>query len=190
MKAIAVFFSLMLAWSPVFAGWAEDFELLKDIPRSYEDSGAICEEVARLEIMREYPAPQYDVLVGIAYGDQNRVIGELDIVIFDKNLNKVVSIGEVKCWKDVRGGLAKAREQRQRFIKTNNASRATRFVSTSTKEVYPPELFEQVREFFSMAQKGSQSQGFDRELSYTLKEMHTYRYDMIQCQSQGQCARP
>lgn len=190
MKFFAVLGTLMLSASLAFASWEEDFELLKKIPRSYEDSGSICEEVARLQMQREYPKPQYDVVVGIAYGDVQHVIGELDVVIFDNNIQKVIKIGEVKCWKDVRGGLQKAREQRARFLKAVRQPKTTRFFSTSTKENFSAEKFQYVNEFFSMAQKGSVAQGFDREIEYTLQEMHNHRYEMIRCQNQGQCVRP
>ncbi|NUN05976.1 MAG: hypothetical protein HUU57_09455 [Bdellovibrio sp.] len=190
MKQFAVIFALLVSCSSAFAGWAEDFEILKSVPRSYEDSGSICEEVARIEVAREFPAPQYDVLVGIAYSDGSRVVGELDLVIVDNNLQKVIQVGEVKCWKDVRGGLTKAQEQRSRYLKFKNANKVVNYVSTSTKETYSPEFFAHVKEFFSMAQKGSTNQGFDRELTYTLKEMHDRRYEMIRCQNLGQCARP
>ncbi|WP_413612218.1 hypothetical protein [Bdellovibrio sp. HCB-110] len=190
MKFFVLLFALLASSTTVFAAWEEDFELLKNIPRSYEDSGSICEEVARLEIQREYAAPQYDVIVGIAYGDATHIIGELDIVIFDNNIQKVVKIGEVKCWKDVPAGLEKAHEQRARFLKTVRANKATRFFNTSTKEIYAPEKFQFAKEFFSMAQKGSVVQGFDKELEYTLKEMRDRRYEMIRCQNQGKCARP
>jgi len=189
MKSLFTLFVLFVSFS-AHATWEEDFAQLKNIPRSYEDSGSICEEVGRLEMQKEFPAPQYSVIVGIAYGDEARVIGELDLVIFDNNLQKVIKIGEVKCWKDVRGGLEKAREQRARFLKAIRSNRSLRFFSTSTKEAFPQEKFEYVQEFFSMAQKGSVAQGFDRELEYTLKEMHDYRYEMIRCQNQGRCVRP
>ncbi|UXR63392.1 hypothetical protein EZJ49_09925 [Bdellovibrio bacteriovorus] len=181
---------LLLASGSAFADWAQDFEELKSIPRSYEDSGAICEEVARLDMQKEFPAPQYKVEVGIAYGDGSRTIGELDIVIMDLRQNKVIKIAEVKCWKDVRGGLKKAMDQRARFLKYNNSSKPLFFRSTSSHQAFERELFDEVEEFFSIAQKGSASQGFDVELAYTLKEMHDHRTDMLRCQSQGLCAKP
>nr|BFD67058.1 hypothetical protein HAGR004_20800 [Bdellovibrio sp. HAGR004] len=181
---------LLLLASSAFADWAQDFEELKNIPRSYEDSGAICEEVARLDMQKEFPSPQYKVEVGIAYGDGSRTIGELDIVILDLQQNKVIKVAEVKCWKDIRGGLQKAMDQRARFMKHNNSSKPLYFRSTSSQQVFERELFEDVEEFFSIAQKGAASAGFDVELAYTLKEMHQHRTEMLRCQSQGICAKP
>lgn len=190
MKSLSLLFLIWISSSMAYAAWEQDFEVLKDIPRSYEDSGSICEEVARLEMQREYPAPQYDVVLGIAYGDETRVIGELDVVIFDNNLQKVVKIAEVKCWKDVRAGLEKAKEQRARFLKAVRSTKPLRFFSTSTKQAFDIDKFKYVGEFFSVAQKGSVALGFERELEYTLKEMRDYRYEMLRCQNQGKCARP
>ena len=190
MKVVSLILGLLLSVSTASAVWAQDFSELKDIPRSYEDSGAICEEVARLEMQRTYPAPQYKVEVGIAYGDGSRIIGELDVVIFDNNLNKVLKIAEVKCWKDVRGGLQKAQEQRARFLKYNRSGKPLFFRWTSSNQTFDKEQFAFEKEFFSITQKGSASQGFEVELEYTLKEMHQHRYEMIRCQNQGQCAKP
>ena len=86
---IFIFLSSLLISLSAFAGWPEDFAELKKIPRDYQDAGSICEEVARLDMQREYPAPQFTVEVGIAYADEERTVGELDIIIFDNNMNKV-----------------------------------------------------------------------------------------------------
>lgn len=174
-----------------FAGWEEDFEILKDLPRSYEVAGAICEEIGALQMQREYPEPQYTVVVGIAYSEGSRTLGELDLVIFDNNIQKVIKIGEVKCWKNVRDGLKKAREQRARFLKNlNNSKVVLSFRSTTTKETFDPHQFKYAKEFFSMAQSGSVNQGFDIELEYTLPELHRFRSEMLRCQNRGECARP
>lgn len=190
MRMFSVFVLALLFVSSAFADWAQDFSELKEIPRSYEDAGSICEEVARLEMQREYPAPQYKVEVGIAYGDGTRTIGELDVVIFDTNLNKAIKVAEVKCWKDVPAGLQKAKEQRARFLKYNASGKSLYFHSTSTDQTFPREQFGYVKEFFSIAQKGSLQDGFDVELSYTLREMHNYRFEMLRCQNKGLCAKP
>lgn len=118
------------------------------------------------------------------------MIGELDIVVLDLNLQKVIQIGEVKCWKEPKEGLVKAQEQRARFLKAVRSSKEIYFRSTSTKETYSKEIFQQVQKFFSIGPKGSVALGFDRELSYTFKELRDYRYEMIRCQARQECARP
>lgn len=189
MKLFAFVSALLVSFS-AFAGWNEDFAILKDIPRDYQDAGSICEEIARIDMMREYPAPQYEVEVGIAYADEERTVGELDIIIFDNNTHKVYKVAEVKCWKDIRGGLDKAKEQRARFVRNIHSNKPLRFRNTSTDKVYDAEQFRYITDFFSIAQKGSEAKGFDVELKYTLAELKQFRKDMINCQNRKQCASP
>jgi hypothetical protein len=177
----------------LFAGFAQaslqdEMEALRDTPRSYVDTGAICEEVARLDVQKEFPKPQYTVINGIAYSGENGTIGELDVVIFDNNTQKVIKIAEVKCWKDLKGGLKKARDQRQRFLSWNKSGKKLKFKSTSDGRVFPQDQFDYVTEFVSIAQKGATRSGFDAELNYTLPELMQLRQMMMQCQSRGECA--
>lgn len=189
MKLFVFAWALVVSFSAT-AGWSEDFAILKKVPRDYNDAGSLCEEVARLDMQRLYPAPQFEVEVGIAYEDEERVLGELDVIIFDKNMNNVYKVAEVKCWKDVRGGLEKAHEQRLRFIKAIHSKSVLQFRSTSSDRVYDANQFENITDFISISQKGSQEIGFDVELQYTLAELKQYRKDMIRCQSRGECASP
>ncbi|QLY26238.1 hypothetical protein [Bdellovibrio sp. KM01] len=188
---LSVFVSALLFSLNLFAAnWAEDFEALKSVPRSYEDSGAICEEVARLDVRKQFPAPQYHVEVGIAYGDGHRTIGELDIIVFDLNMQRVVRIGEVKCWKSFSGGLNKARDQRGRFLKTIRSNGQVFFKNTSTGQMYDQAWFEGINDFISIGQAGAVANGYDQELGYTLNELHQHTGDMLRCQKQGECAKP
>ncbi len=188
---LSVFVSALLFSLNLFAAnWAEDFAALKNIPRSYEDSGAICEEIARLDIQKQFPAPQYVVEVGIAYGDGSRTVGELDIIIFDLNLQRVVRIGEVKCWKSLSGGLEKARDQRSRFLSAIRSNRTVYFKSTSTGQMYDQAWFKGINDFITIGQAGAVHSGYDMELGYTLNELQQHRSDMLNCQHQGQCAKP
>lgn len=188
MKLTALILSLLVSLNIFAANWAEDFEALKGIPRSYQDSGAICEEIARLDVQKKYPAPQYKVEVGIAYGDNQRTIGELDVVVFDRN--QVILVGEVKCWKDLRGGLKKALDQRARFLKNLHSNKPLIFTSTSTHQRFSQNAFKDVQEFITIGQMGAVESGYDAELGYTLSELHGHTEDMIGCQNSGQCARP
>lgn len=172
------------------AAWSEDFESLKTISRSYEDTGSICEELARLEMKKTFPSPQYEVLTGLAYETEARVLGELDLVIFDNQTQKVVKIGEVKCWKDVSAALLKAHEQRARFLKALKSSKPIQFRFTASGEAFDSKAIDAVTEFFSIAQKGAMNLGFDSEINYSLKELRDYRYEMLRCQSLGLCLKP
>lgn len=186
----SVFVLLSFVSSVALAGLAEDFEALKSVPRDYTDAGSICEEVARLRVADEYPAPQYKVETGIAYGNEERTIGELDVIVFDLNTQKAVKLGEVKCWKDARAGLVKAKDQRARFLKNIRSNKPLQFISTSTHQTYDADQFRHVNDFISIAQKGTTNVGYDMEMEYTLNEFHQFRMKMIQCQRQGECAKP
>ncbi len=189
MFSLTLLFVLSLG-SISFAGMEEDFEALRSTPRSYEDAGAICEEVARLRVADEYPAPQYEVVTGIAYADSQRTIGELDVIVFDKNIDRAIKVAEVKCWKDPRGGLKKAQQQRQRFLSNVRSGKALQFVSTGVDgKRYSKDQFSQIQVFTTIAQKGTTENGFDQELEYTLKEFHAFRSKMIACQQAGECAK-
>lgn len=188
MNFTALFLSLFISLNVFAANWAEDFEALKGVPRSYSDSGAICEEIARLDMQKKYPAPQYKVEVGIAYSDADGTIGELDVIVFDRG--QVTLIGEVKCWKSLNGGLKKARDQRARFLKNLRSGKALDFTSTSTHQRFSPNAFKDVQDFITIGQLGARAAGYDLELGYTLEEMHQHTDDMIGCQQSGECVRP
>ena len=77
--------SIMLWMASAEAGLQEDFEALRDSAKDYQIVGTVCEEVARLEMVRaDYPQPRYRVVTGIAYGNGHRTIGELDVVVFEQ----------------------------------------------------------------------------------------------------------
>lgn len=190
MKAMSLSFLILLFTGLAHATLQDEMNALKDTPRSYVDAGAICEEVARLDITKEFPKPQYEVLTGIAYSDNNGTVGELDVIVFDNNTQKAIKIAEVKCWKNLKGGLKKARDQRQRFLTYNKSGQKLKFRSTQNGRAFAQEQFEYATDFISLAQKGSMNSGFDAELNYTLGEMAQLREMMMRCQKEGQCAKP
>ena len=185
-----VFIATLLASSLSFAAWSEDFLEIKNTPRNYTDSGAICEELAKVQFEKEFDKKNYEVVVGIAYGDGQRTIGELDVVIFDKNANSAVKVTEVKCWSNLSGGLTKAHQQRARFLANIETDKKIFFKSTATLKSYSMEQFKTVTEFTTLGQKGSVQAGYDAELDYELSELHRMSSQMIQCQNHGECARP
>lgn len=171
-----------------FAGLGEDFRDLKNSGSNYEIIGTVCEEVTRLRFQEEFPAPKYGVVTGVEYGDGNRTIGELDVVVFDTMTNRVYRVAEVKCWKNNEGAIKKARSQRQRFINTLQSGRTIKFKSLHSNVQFRRDNFLQNPQQIAVAQKGSKSAGFDKELDYELDELMKLRQMMIQCQAAGQCA--
>lgn len=186
---LSLFFSLFLSFN-AFAGINDEFEALKDSGVNFQATGTICEEVARLKIAQQYQSPQYTVVTGIAYGDNRRTIGELDVIVFENKSKNVVRVGEVKCWKDMSAGLKKAREQRKRFLTAIKQMDNLHFESTADQTRYDQSQFVSIREFISIAQKGSKNVGYDAELDYSLSELMQLRARLIECQGRGKCAGP
>jgi hypothetical protein len=175
-----------------FAGLGEDYQSLKNLGRSLEMTGTICEQVTQLRYIEKYPEPQYRVLTGMAYSDKfNNVIGELDLIVFDNSTNTAILIGEVKCWSSPKSGIKKAQEQRKRFLDNVNSSKALVFKwLQDPKEKFTKTQFNKAKAFISISQRGGHSKGFNVELDYTLEELMKLRDDIMACQQSGECTQP
>ena len=189
MKSFLILFVLVFSHG-ASATIQEDFEKLKDTARNYVDTGAICEEVARLQIAKDFPEPQFDVVTGIAYGGNDGVVGELDVIVFDNNTQKAIQISEVKCWKKLDNALMKAQSQRKRFLTALTNKKIKFFKSTNKVREYTVDQFAYVTKFLSLGQQGAVAQGFDAELEYSLRELMELRDMMLACQSHGDCPKP
>lgn len=173
------------------ANLASSFEAIRDQARYYRDPGAVCEEVARNEFELKYPAPQFEVIVGIAYNLNGRTLGELDLVILDTKTDQVEIVGEVKCYENLKRGLSKAKQQRKRFLThlSQSGDKLT-FINTATEKVVPAKTFRTVKTFLSVSQKGGEVFGFDHELEHSLDEMSQLRDMVIKCQQRQECPIP
>lgn len=171
--------------------WASDFDQLVRVDRSFEDSGAVCEEVARIQMQKTYQRPQYEVHTGIYYADSERVIGELDIVVIDNSSEKVVQVSEVKCWKEPLLGLEKAMQQRKRFIKALRSAKELVFHSAFSGEpLLSKQAFKGIENFKTIGQKGTRVVGYDEELPYTFLEFQDLRRKVMNCQNRSECSYP
>lgn len=187
MKIVLGFLSTLFVSLNLFASMQDDFSALRDSGAKYEVIGTVCEQVARLRMMIEFPPPQYTVVTGIAYGDGHRTIGELDVIVFEGKNQRAIKVGEVKCWNDMTGGLNKAHDQRSRFLKAIGGKQRLYFESTDDHRQYGQDQFEGVHDFITIAQKGSKAVGYDRELDMTLSELMQLRSMMLDCQAKGAC---
>jgi len=191
MKVISILLSLLIFSKIVLAGYSEDFDKIKDLGRDLEPTGAICEEVARLRFVEMFPKPDFSVVTGIEYSDKDGTVGELDVVVFNNQSKIAQVIAEVKCWTNAKNGLKKAKEQRQRFLLNVKSSKALKF-----KWLDDPKLpltktqFNKVSDFYFVGQSGTQSEGFDYELPYSLRELMDLRKEILVCQSNGKCQKP
>jgi hypothetical protein len=186
MKFLSAIISLLVSLQ-VFAGLGEDFRDLKNSGADFEIVGTVCEEVTRLRFQEEYPSSKYAVVTGVEYGDGNRTIGELDVVVFEKATQKVNRIAEVKCWRNTNSAQDKARSQRQRFLTNLQSGKTIYFKSLHSDYKFKRDNFVQNREFLTVAQKGSKISGFDIELSYDLRELMQLRQMMMDCQAKNEC---
>lgn len=184
MKVLGIVLSLVFSVS-VSAGSVEEyFNILSKTKVDFDPDGAVCEQVALLEIEPTYPKSQFSIVNSIEYNEFKTTIGELDLVVFSKDTGQVKAIAEVKCWKSFKGGLKKAKEQRIRFQK--HLSRNIVLTGKDGKK-YSKEAFKQVERFLTISQEGGISEGFDFELSLNLKELIELRSKLLDCRAQGKC---
>ncbi len=164
------------------------FEVLKRRPVDYVVNGAVCEQVARLEVMQEYQEPEFETVVGVVYGHKSAAIGELDIVVLDRASNRVVMVAEVKCWDNLYQAHEKAAKQRERFIKALQV--LPQMFLKSGERSFSRDQFREVQVYKAISQRGGQEFGFEMELAYSLEELMALRLRLLQCQKEGLCASP
>jgi hypothetical protein len=166
------------------------FHELRDSGEDYEITGAVCEQVARLDFQDIFPAPTYTVTTGIAYGTSQRTIGELDVIVFRNKDRKAVVIAEVKCWRNLASARQKATEQRTRFLSSMQGNfERLYFEHTGTGEQVAADSFAGPMQFISIAQSGGKAAGFEREINNSLDELLALRERLIKCQKAGACRR-
>jgi len=162
------------------------FNQLRDSAVNYEVVGTVCEQVSRLELMKTYPPADYEIVNGVEYGDANRTIGELDVVVFEKSTKKAVLVGEVKCWRDLQSALTKAKDQRQRF--QNSLSKNIELHDFESD--YQKSQFSNVQKYVAIAPKGAKAAGFEIDMENTLSELMQLRDMLMKCQQSHECAAP
>ena len=77
--------------------------------------GSMCEHFAYIEQSKIYKDNRYKLLQNIEYRSGKKIIGELDLIVFDKNTKKVIKIFEVKCSKNIFDANTKSDIQINRF---------------------------------------------------------------------------
>ena len=185
-------FSLLLSPSASAGDIWPLFHELKRSPDSFEVTGVVCEEVAKLELEKEYDPAHYDVVTGVAYKKGGKVIGELDVVIFRKSDGEAVVVAEVKCWKKLGAARKKAREQQERFRRTmDESTQGLRLYDVHDPSIiYRPTQFDGNPEMFAISQDGGESAGFEMTLDYSLAELMHLRELVLGCQRSNKCKGP
>ena len=168
----------------------DDFEALRKTPTNYEVFGTICEEVARLRFAEQYPEANFKILSGIEYTDKERVLGELDVVIFNQSDDEVILVAEVKCWNDFGKALNKAHEQISRFETALAKNRVHDMYLIDNKKVhFRTSQFDEHPDFLTVSYEGGENAGFDKSIGLTLQDVKELRDELIKCQSRGDCPR-
>lgn len=187
-----MFFVLItITTQTLFASLTEDFNQLKHSGVNFEPSGTICEEIARLRFAEKYPEPNFRVITGVTYSSEEKMLGELDLVVFDNATTDAKLIAEVKCGQNARMNYKKAQAQRKRFLDNIKLPQALKFVWLKNKaEPFKKTQFKKAKNFLSIAQQGTHDDGFQVELPYTLDELMTLRSDLMNCQASGDCTKP
>jgi hypothetical protein len=202
MKILSLFVaSMLLISSSSFAGSyshheqnsqkiAQAFETLKDIGVDLQPTGAICEYIAKAQLEKKYSPEQFQIILGVQYGEERNAVGELDVTIVDLEYQEVIYVAEVKCWKKPRAGLKKAKSQISRFMNYLRGHRvnwmkilAPDYEGTTIDSSYYQNDFE----VGYIAQKGSRKSGYTTELEFTLREAMELRSMIMTCQREGDC---
>jgi len=112
MRAVVIVFVTFLGFNvSSFADESSDYEKLSSIPAKYEVFGTICEYLTKIRLEDQYPATDYDIEVGIEYRLAGRTVGEIDVVVFRKDDQEAVLVGQVKCRQNISSARGQAHEQ-------------------------------------------------------------------------------
>lgn len=191
MKFLSALSIVILFSSVSFAGGDIEsyFEALRASGANFEPDGTVCEEIARLEVAKEF-GEAYEITTGVEYSLGKDTLGELDVVVFDKTNHKVVLIAEVKCWKNLQQAMDKLKAQRDRF--TWNLTQHAAHIQFQADEglKFEVEDFQGTFEFRSISQFGGLKKGFDQEIELTLSDVRELRSKLLKCQAWGECLRP
>lgn len=167
------------------------FQVLRNIRVKYSNIGQVCEQVAKLDLENHYDRNLYTVTTNIEYGSRQRVVGELDVVIFDRLSGKAARIYEIKCWvNDARENraLKKARDQRKRFFEEINFGPGPEIWSKTRS--YSVFQFRDLRtdQYKTGGPRGASD--FDYQLPLNLQQLEQLARELMDCQRAGDCAQP
>lgn len=164
------------------------FDELSRIPANYKVFGTVCEEMARIDLEKEFHPDFYEIKVGIEYRDASRTIGELDIIVFRRSDEEAIMVAEVKCWRNLHGAFVKANKQLNRF--QNNCGREGDIHYVDKEHEYHWTQFDEIDRFQKISQLGGRKEGFDRTLTLDLEAIKRLHSRLLHCQENRQCATP
>ena len=168
-----------------------DYRELRHIPAQYQVIGTVCEQVAKLRLAALWDEDVYEIKIGIGYWTEHRQIGELDVVIFERETGEAVQVGEVKCRRNVSRARSHAEEQLERF-RAHVEANHTLFIRDmdDRDHTYNRSQFDEVSEYFTVSQDGGARAGFDMEIGLSIPDVYELQEMLVDCQDRGACARP
>jgi hypothetical protein len=141
--------------------------------------GDILEVLVRDHLERTLPK-YLGVDGNIKYYVGHKLTGELDVVIYSKGMFRpVVAVEEIKCWRNQRKALAKAKMQLDRFNTSLLSNRITKFVGgDGNNKKYTNINFIRGFQLLTRGAKNATLVGFDFEFNLTPKEKD-YLFDKV-----------
>lgn len=190
--ALALLFSLSVfaakPVTPLTPRLQELYNVLSKVPVNYKPDGIVCEQVVALQTREAFPADHYDITTGVEYEIGDGTLGELDLVVLNKETRKVELVGEVKCWHDFGAALDKASVQRDRFLwNLTQFPQKIVFKAHDARFNFTEANFHGLTQFIFISQMGGVKKGFNEEIPYNLGEMELLREKLVHCQNSGQC---
>lgn len=164
------------------------FDRLGAVGVNYKTEGVVCEQIARLQLYEQFPESRYQITTGVEYLVDDRIVGELDLVVVDRQTAMVVLLGEVKCWRSLDKAMDKAKSQRDRFLWTYQQNKSVIVFRPKEKQlVLSSADFEKLQGYIFVSQVGGKKWGFTQELPYRLSELESLQEHLIQCQKKNLC---
>ena len=164
------------------------FDRLGTVGVNYKTEGVVCEQIARLQLHEQFPEPRYQITTGVEYLVDDRIVGELDLVVVDRQTSMVILLGEVKCWRSLDKAMDKAKSQRDRFLWTYQQNKSVIVFRPKEKQlVLKSADFEKLQGYIFVSQVGGKKWGFTQELPYRLSELESLQEHLIQCQKKNLC---
>jgi hypothetical protein len=150
---------------------------IKDSDFDFGKEGSVMEALAFAACAQKFPEPRFEILPNLEYqGAGSRTLGELDLVVLDREKARVVLVVEVKLKSSFLKSDRRARDQLYRFQSHLNEGRITRFLyNRDRKRDLPVALFKENEAYARVGNQGALAGGFEYEIDLTREEADDLR---------------
>lgn len=137
------------------------------------NQGYTLEELVKIDLKEKYPPQKFEITGGLEMANAaGFAIGEIDVLVLDRQTKKVVLIGEAKVWADLAKGLVKAKAQLAKLKEAIHSGeiKSLYFVPDPSRKL-ELDIFEGTQiSYETFGSKGAKGYGFDHELDITPAE--------------------